>query len=76
MNATYAHGRFEDLDLVARSQWGGKGTQKNQRCILSATSIKLVTMVGHFYMTLTLQTVIWLDHLKIIVFPLPGLWGF
>ena len=36
----------------------------NQRCMLSVTkqaiSIKH-TMVGHFYMTLTLQTFIWLD---------------
>ena len=69
MDAIYAHPRCDDLDLDARSQWVGKGQQKSTLCMLSATKqkisiIKLVTTVGHFCVTLTLQTfTIWLDHL-------------
>ena len=52
MGALYAQARFDDLDLDARAQWVGKGT--NQRCMLSVTkqaiSIKLATTVGHFFM--------------------------
>ena len=50
----YAH-------VDARPQW------QIQRWISSTTkqakSIKLATTVGHFYMTLTLKTCIWLDYL-------------
>ena len=49
MDAIHAHGRFDDLDLDARSQWVGK--DQNQRCMLSETkqaiNIKLATTVGH-----------------------------
>ena len=65
MDAIYAHDHFNDLDLEARSQWVSKG--KNQCCMFSASkqaiSIKLATTVGHFYVTLTLQTYLWLGHL-------------
>ena len=29
MDALYAHARFDDLDLDARSRWVGKGEEKN-----------------------------------------------
>ena len=50
MDVIYAHARFDDLGLDARSQWVGKG--KHQRFMLSKTkqaiSIKLATTVGQF----------------------------
>ena len=71
MDAIYAHARFDDLGLGARSQWVGKGNTINVACSRASKqtiSIKLATTVGHFlffifYMTLTLQTFIWLDQL-------------
>ena len=52
MNALYDYVRFDDLDLDSRSQCVGKG-KNNQGCMLSAMkqaiSIKLTTMVGHFF---------------------------
>ena len=58
MDVLYAHARFNDLDLDARSQWIGNG-KLNQRCMLSATkqaiSIKLATAVGHFIRDLDLD---------------------
>ena len=61
MHGIYAHARVDDLDLDARSN-------KNQRRSISttkqATHIKLATTIGHFvYVTLTRETLIWLDHL-------------
>ena len=45
----------------------GSAKAKNLRCMLAATkqaiSIKLATTTGQFYVTLTLQTFTWLDHL-------------
>ena len=71
MDALYAHARFDDLDLAAMSPWVGK-IKNNQRCMLSATmqaiSIKLARTVGHFYVTLTFQTFIWLDQLLCVCF--------
>ena len=59
---------MKDRDLDARPQWIGKAN--NQRCMLSATkqviSIKLTTAVGHFYVTLTLQTCTGLDRFKLL----------
>ena len=50
MDVLYAHARFDDLDLDARSQWVGNG--KNQRRMLSATkqaiSITLATCLLQF----------------------------
>ena len=52
----YAHARFDDLDLDARSHWVDEG--KNQCCMLSAAkqavSILLATMIGHFLCDLDL----------------------
>ena len=48
----YAHARFDDLDLDAKSQWVGKGTKKQRLISLTtklAISIKLATNVGHFF---------------------------
>ena len=65
MDAIYAHAPFDDRDLDARSQWVGNG--KNLCCMLSATkqtiSIKLATTADYFYVTLTLQTFMRLNHL-------------
>ena len=50
MDALFAHSRFDDLDLDARSQWVDKVKTTSVRT-LSATKqalcIKLSTMVGH-----------------------------
>ena len=63
----YASAGFDDIDLDAKSQ--------NQRCMHSAakqaTSIKFATTVGHFYVTLTLQMFIWLDHFVLCLHILP-----
>ena len=51
MPYNYAHARFDDHDLDARSQWVGRG-KTNQRGMLSTTKksirTKLATTVGHF----------------------------
>ena len=62
----YAHSRFDDLDLD--ESHSGSGKANIQRLIISTnkhvTSIELATPIGHFfYVTMTLQTFIWLDSL-------------
>ena len=63
----YDHCLSHDLDLDARSQWVGKGKKISVECswqTKQAISIKPATTVGHFfYVTLTLQAFVWLDHL-------------
>ena len=60
------------ITLTVMQGHGGSTKANNQRYMLSATkqaiSVKPATTVGHFYVTLTLQIRIWLDHL---VFFLP-----
>ena len=54
------------LYLDARSQWVGKWEKISvelSRQLRKQISIKLETKVGHFYMNLTLKTLMWLDHL-------------
>ena len=67
MDAIHGHACFDDLDLDARSQWVGKCVKTSVVCsrqqIKQAINIKLATTVGHFYVSMTLQTVIWLDQL-------------
>ena len=67
MDAIYTRARFDDLDLNARSQWVGKGKNQQRMLSLSATkqaiSMKRARTVAHLYVTLPLQTFIWLDHL-------------
>ena len=64
VDVKYAHARFDDLDHDARSQWVGKGNRSTLHALgnEASNSIKLATTVSHFYMTLALQTFIWLDH--------------
>ena len=67
MDAIHGHACFDDLNLDARSQWVGKCVKTSVVCsrqlIKQAINIKLATTVGHFYVSMTLQTVIWLDQL-------------
>ena len=68
-HSTHVH--FDDLDLDTTDH-SGSPEVKMQQWIISTTkqimSIKLATMVGHFYMTLTvtLKTFIWLDQVVIV----------
>ena len=74
MDAIYAHARFDDLDPDARSQWVGKGKKhssmlsvtKRQTCHINIVIIISITTAGNcFYVTLPLQTFIWLDNLDL-----------
>ena len=58
MDGIYAHAGFDDLDFDARSQWVSKGKTTDVACSRQLKSIKHTT-VGHFYVTLTLQTFIY-----------------
>ena len=75
MHGISAHAPLDDLDLVARLQWVGKGTNSLLKIstTMQATRIRLATTVGLllFYVTLTLKTLIWLDHLFILFFKSP-----
>ena len=56
---------FVSMTLTLMPGHSGSAKAKYQRCMLSATkqaiSFKLATTVGHFYVTLTLQTfIVWL----------------
>ena len=55
------------LTLMQGHSGSANANQKNQRGMLSETkqaiSITVATTVGHFYVTLILQTFIGLDHL-------------
>ena len=55
------------ISMTLMQGHSGLAKAKNQRCMLSAAkqarSIKLAKTVGHFYVTLTLQTFIWLVQL-------------
>ena len=51
MHGIYAHARFDDLALNARSQWVGKGIKSELNYIPTskqALSINPFTTVGHF----------------------------
>ena len=66
MGALYAYARFDDLDLDARSQWVGKGKTSALHALGNKASNKHYTYYNgmpFFYVSLTLQTVIWLDQL-------------
>ena len=67
MDAIYAHARFVDLDLDARSRLVGKGKKSalHAPATKQTVSINLATTVGYFYvtLTLTLQTFIWIAQL-------------
>ena len=58
IDAIYAHARFDDLDIDARSQWVGKGKQLTLNALC-----KLATTVVRFLRDLDFQTFIWLDYL-------------
>ena len=55
------------MTLTLMQGHSGSAMAKNQHLMVPATeqaiSIKIAATVGHFYVTLTLQLVIWLDHL-------------
>ena len=58
------------MTLTLMQSLSGSAKANIQRLIISiskqASSIKLATAVGHFDVTLTLQTFIWLDHLFLL----------
>ena len=56
--ALYAHARFDDLDLDARSQWFGKGNKSGtpKQAISIKLAVLTVGLFSLFYVTLTLQS--------------------
>ena len=63
MHGIFAHIRFDDFDLDARSWWVSK-RQKFSVELFSTTK-------QFFYATLTLETFIWLDHLVLFLISAP-----
>ena len=49
IHGIYTHARFHDLDVVAKSQWVGIGTQLIQLWIISTTIVNIFIWLDHNY---------------------------